>query len=88
MQFYAEKLHLTPKYFSKIIRDVTDGLSPADWIEQYIVAQAQQLLKNNPAMTVQEVAYMVGFNEPASFCRYYKRVTGTTAKQYRQRGAA
>ncbi len=87
VQFYAEKLHLTPKYFSKIIRDVTDGLSPADWIEQYIVAQAQQLLKNNPAMTVQEVAYMVGFNEPASFCRYYKRVTGTTAKQYRQRGA-
>jgi AraC-like DNA-binding protein len=83
VQFYAEKLHLTPKYFSKIIREVTDGLSPADWIEQYIVAQAQQLLKTHPNMTVQEIAYMLGFNEPASFCRYYKRVTGSTAKQYR-----
>ena len=83
VQFYAEKLHLTPKYFSKIIREVTDGLSPADWIEQYIVTQAQQLLKTHPNMTIQEIAYMLGFNEPATFCRYYKRVTGQTAKHYR-----
>lgn len=84
VQFYAEKLHLTPKYFSKIIRDVTDGLSPADWIEQYIATQAQQLLRTHPNMTVQEVAYLLGFNEPATFCRYYKRVTGQTAKHYRK----
>lgn len=84
VQFYAEKLHLTPKYFSKIIREVTDGLSPADWIEQYIATQAQQLLRTHPAMTVQEISYMLGFDEPASFCRYYKRVTGTTAMQYRR----
>lgn len=83
VQFYAEKLHLTPKYFSKIIREVTDGLSPADWIEQYIVTKAQQLLKTHPNMTIQEIAYMLGFNEPATFCRYYKRVTGQTAKHYR-----
>lgn len=83
VQFYAKKLNLTPKYFSKIIREVTDGLSPADWIEQYIAAQAQQLLRNHPNMTVQEVSYMLGFNEPATFCRYYKRVTGQTAKHYR-----
>ena len=83
VQFYAERLHLTPKYFSKIIREVTNGMSPADWIEQYIVAQAQNLLKTHPSMTIQEVSYMLGFNEPATFCRYYKRITGTTAKQYR-----
>lgn len=83
VQFYAEKLNLTPKYFSKIIREVTDGLSPADWIEQYIVAQAQQLLKTHPSMTIQEISFMLGFNEPATFCRYYKRVTGQTAKHYR-----
>ena len=84
VQFYAEKLHLTPKYFSKIIREVTDGLSPADWIEQYIATQAQQLLRTHPTMTIQEISYMLGFDEPASFCRYYKRVTGTTAMQYRR----
>lgn len=83
VQFYAQKLNLTPKYFSKIIKDVTNGLSPADWIEQYIVTQAQLLLQTNPAMTIQEVAYSLGFNEPATFCRYYKRVTGQTAKHFR-----
>lgn len=83
VQFYAQKLNLTPKYFSKIIKDVTNGLSPADWIEHYIVTQAQLLLKTHPTMSIQEVAYALGFNEPATFCRYYKRVTGQTAKHYR-----
>ena len=32
---------------------------------------------------VQETAYMLGFTEPTSFYRYFKRVTGMTAKQYR-----
>ena len=26
---------------------------------------------------------MLGFSEPSSFYRYFKRVTGMTAKQYR-----
>jgi AraC-like DNA-binding protein len=33
--------------------------------------------------TLQETAYMLGFTEPTSFYRYFKRITGMTAKQYR-----
>ena len=28
---------------------------------------------------------MLGFSEPTSFYRYFKRVTGMTAKEYRDR---
>jgi len=83
VKYYAELLHLTPKYFSKVLRIVTKGLSPSDWIEQYVLAQAKRIIETNPAVTVQEVAYQLGFNEPASFCRFFKRGTGITAKQYR-----
>lgn len=84
VQFYAEKLRLTPKYFSKIIRAVTNGVSPAEWIEQYIVAQAKRLFETKPSLTTQETAYLLGFSEPAAFCRYFKRVTNMTPKEFRR----
>ncbi len=51
VQFYATQLNLTPKHFSKVIRIAANGLSPADWIEQYIIAQAKRMIEARPAQT-------------------------------------
>ena len=85
VQFYADLLHLTPKHFTKVIREETNGLSPAQWIEQYVVTQAKRLIETNPDRSIQEIAYMLGFSEPTTFHRYFKRVTGTTAKHFREK---
>ena len=82
-QFYAEKMHLSPKYFSRVIRKATGSTSPAEWIEQYVITQAKRLIETNRARSVKEIAYMLGFTEPTSFYRYFHRATGLTAKQYR-----
>ena len=83
IKFYADLLNLTPKYLSKVIRTATNGLSPVEWIEQYVIAQAKRLIESRATQTLQETAYLLGFSEPTSFYRYFKRVTGMTAKQYR-----
>lgn len=83
VKYYADLLHLTPKYFSKVIRMVTGGMSPSNWIEQYVIAQAKRIMATHPALTIQETAYLLGFSEPSSFCRFFKRYTGVTAKKYR-----
>ena len=62
---------------------VTNGLSPVKWIEQYVTAQAKRLIETRATQTLQETAYMLGFTEPTAFYRYFKRVTGMTAKEYR-----
>lgn len=85
VKFYADLLNLTPKYLSKVIRIATNGLSPVEWIEQYVIAQAKRLIETRATQTLQETAYLLGFSEPSSFYRYFKRVTGMTAKQYRDR---
>jgi len=85
VKYYADLLNLTPKYLSKVIRAATNGLSPVEWIEQYVTAQAKRLIEARATQTLQETAYMLGFSEPTSFYRYFKRVTGMTAKQYRDR---
>ena len=83
LKFYADLLNLTPKHLSKVIRTATNGLSPVKWIELYVTAQAKRLIEARATQTLQETAYMLGFTEPTSFYRYFKRVTGMTAKEYR-----
>ncbi|MBR5728557.1 MAG: AraC family transcriptional regulator [Muribaculaceae bacterium] len=83
VKYYADLLNLTPKYLGKVIRTATNGLSPLRWIEQYVTAQAKRLIETHATQTLQEIAYMLGFSEPTSFYRYFKRVTGMTAKEYR-----
>ena len=83
VRFYADLLNLTPKYLSKVIRIATNGHSPVKWIEQYVIAQAKRLIETHATQTLQETAYLLGFSEPTTFYRYFKRVTGMTAKQYR-----
>lgn len=83
VKYYADLLHITPKHLSKVVRTATNGLSPVKWIEQYVTAQAKRLIETRATQTLQETAYLLGFTEPTSFYRYFKRVTGMTAKQYR-----
>ena len=85
INYYADLLNLTPKYLSKAIRTATNGISPGDWIEQYVIAQAKRLIETRATQTLQETAYMLGFSEPTSFYRFFKRLTGMTAKQYRDK---
>jgi len=84
VKFYANLLDLTPKHLSKVIRTAI-GLSPLEWIEQYVTAQAKRLIETHATQTLQETAFMLGFSEPTTFYRYFKRVTGMTAKQYRNK---
>jgi AraC-like DNA-binding protein len=48
-----------------------------------VTAQAKRLIETRATQTLQETAYMLGFTEPTSFYRYFKRAVGMTAKQYR-----
>ncbi len=59
-------------------------MTPAEWIEQYVVAQAKLLLETQRERSVQEISYQLGFPESSSFHHFFKRVTGMTAKEYRK----
>lgn len=83
IKFYADLLNLTPKHLSKVIRAATNGISPREWVEQYVTTQAKRLIEARTTQTLQETAYLLGFSEPTSFYRYFKRITGITAKEYR-----
>jgi len=84
VQYYANLLHYHPKHLSRIVQSVTNGISPRQWIESMVVAHAKRLIATNPQRSLKQIAYYLGFDEPSSFYRYFKRVAGVTAKEYRE----
>lgn len=86
VRFYANQLCLSPKYFGSVIKQQT-GVAANEWISRYVIIQAKTLLRYRNEMSVQQVSYELGFQDPATFTRYFKTNTGLTPKEYReQRG--
>ena len=79
--FYANKLCITPKYLSKIVKENT-GRSAGEWIESYVILEAQAMLQSSD-MTIQQIATSLNFPNQSFFGKYFKRATGDSPKQYR-----
>lgn len=79
--FYADKLCLTPKYLSKLIKD-TSGRSAPEWIDSYVVLEAKNLLKYSNA-AIKEIVYTLNFPNQSVFYKFFKARTGLTPSEYR-----
>ncbi|MBO5687713.1 MAG: AraC family transcriptional regulator [Alistipes sp.] len=79
--FYADKLCITPKYLSKLVKENT-GRSAGEWIESYVILEARAMLQS-PNMSIQQIAAALNFPNQSFFGKYFKRVTGISPKQYR-----
>lgn len=81
--FYAGKLYISPKYLSHIIKELT-GKSAAEWIDNYVILEAKNLLKFS-GKNVQQIAYELNFSNQSSFGKYFKHLTGVSPTKF-QRG--
>ena len=79
--FYADKLCITSKYLTMVIKEVS-GKSAKDWIVEYIVLEIKSLLKNTN-MNIQEIAVKTNFANQSSLGRFFRKHTGMSLSQYR-----
>lgn len=84
VNYYASLLDYDQQYFTKLFIKASGGVSPLEWIQQYVVTQAKLLMDANPKQTVKETAYQLGFPTTANFCRYFKRATGIYPQAYKE----
>lgn len=82
MAFYADKLCITPKYLSKIVRDQS-GKSGPQWIDDLVILSAENMLKNSD-IPIKEISSYLNFPSQSLFFRFFKKQTGRTPSQYRQ----
>jgi len=83
LQFYADRLFLTPKYLSGKIKTLT-GKSANDWINEFLMLEAKSLLKST-GKTIKEIAYGLGFPDASTFGKFFRKYEGVTPRQYRGR---
>jgi AraC-like DNA-binding protein len=79
--FYADKMHLSPKYLSAVVKKVS-GQTPSNWIDGLVIMEAKNLLKYSE-MNIQEIAYQMNFPNQSFFGKYFKQRTGMTPSTYR-----
>ena len=63
-------------------------MRPLECSEDYTYARiaiSKRLIVANPELSLKEIAYELGFSEPTSFYRFFKRVTGLTANEFRHK---
>ena len=77
----ADALAMSRVHLYKKLTAVTD-LTPSEFIRQIRLRHAEQLLRKSQ-LTVAEVAYRVGFNNPRYFAKYFKEMYGMIPSEYK-----
>lgn len=80
--FYADKLCLSPKYLSKLIKQASGRSAPA-WIDSFVILEAKNLLKYSDK-SVKQIVYDLHFPNQSVFYKFFKAHTGMTPSAYRK----
>lgn len=80
--FYADKMCLTVRYLSKVLKQVT-GKSLNAWIVDFSIIAAKKYLKST-TLTSNQIAEELNFPNPSFFAKYFKKYTGMTPMQFRE----
>ena len=83
MEELAGSVYVTPQYLSRLFRRFF-GYSVYEYLTNYRMGKAKELLIGNPRLEVQHVAARVGYNDVSRFISVFKRLTGYTPLEFRR----
>lgn len=79
---YATILNVSPNHLTKTVKEVT-GKSPVQWISELIILEAKILLYQS-RLTISEISYELGIDDPSYFGRMFKKYTEQTPTDFRK----
>ncbi|WPV64733.1 helix-turn-helix domain-containing protein [Chitinophaga sp. LS1] len=79
---YARELGITPVHLNRVCNSVA-GKSAHQLLQDHLVDEAKKHLRYT-SYTVSEIAYLLNFEYPNYFARFFKKVTGLSPSEYRK----
>lgn len=82
VSYYADCLHVTPKYLSSVCKQVGDR-RPSDIIDNYVLKDINYLMKHT-SKSIKEIACELEFPNLSFFGKYVRKHLGMSPKAYRE----
>lgn len=79
---YAQKMGITTKTLNNIVQEIIHQ-SAKVFIDQILITRIKRLLIHS-TLSIKEIAYTVGFEEPTNFYKYFKKLTQHSPDAFRK----
>ena len=83
VKYFGEKLNMSPSYMSDLLKKET-GRTAQQQIQEKVTERAKNLLLGTQD-NISQIAYTLGFEYPQHFSKLFKRQTGLSPAEYRQK---
>jgi AraC-like DNA-binding protein len=80
--YYANELNITPDHLNRTVKTKI-GKTAKDYIQARIITEAKRLIFFTD-LTNKEIAYELGFNEPANFSAFFKKHTDLSPSLFKK----
>jgi transcriptional regulator GlxA family with amidase domain len=81
----AAAVAISPRHFKRRFKQAV-GETPLGYLQRVRIEAAKQKLESSRA-PVSEITWQVGYADISSFCRLFKKTTGLSPRDYRERFA-
>lgn len=78
---YAEMMNINPSCLNEMAKRTT-GITAGELIRNRVIDETKKLLYSS-SMSGKEIAFQLGFDDPAYFSRFFRKYTGLTLKEFR-----
>lgn len=78
---YAEALFVTPDHLNRVVKSLTNKTAK-EFIQSKIITEAKRLMYFTQESS-KEIAYFLGFSEPANFSSFFKKCTGVSPSKFK-----
>ena len=79
----ADVIRISPFYLSKLFKKET-GMNFIDYLTEFRIRKAKEFLAV-PTNNIKDVCYMVGYKDPNYFARVFKKMSGITPTEYKDK---
>ena len=82
-KYYAEQLAVTANHLNATCKKVS-GKTAGSLIRDRIILEIKRLLVNSQ-LNINEISYLLGFDDTSYFIKFFKKITGITPSEFRNR---
>ena len=78
---YASEIHISPKHLSQTVKNISGKVAKTH-IQDRLLLEAKRLLLHTN-LSIKEIAFQIGFDEPLHFSSFFKKNAGISPSSYR-----